>query len=65
MPGTMFVVGSLNMDFVVGVQHVPVPGETVLSPLGYIMLPGGKGAKEACTVGRLMRCCQHGRMCGG
>ena len=53
MPGSVLVVGSLNMDFVVSVQHLPVPGETVLSPLGYTMVPGGKGANQACTVGRL------------
>ena len=49
----ILVVGSLNMDFVVRVEHLAMPGETVLSPMDYTMVPGGKGANQACTVGRL------------
>lgn len=45
------IVGSLNMDFVVRVQELPAPGETTLGA-GFQMIPGGKGANQACAVGR-------------
>ncbi len=37
------VMGSLNMDFVVRVAHLPSPGETALGK-DFRMVPGGKGA---------------------
>ena len=40
------------MDFVVSVAHLPAPGETVLGH-GFTMIPGGKGANQACAAGRL------------
>ena len=46
------VVGSLNMDFVVQVETLPRPGQTVLGG-GFRTLPGGKGANQACAAGRL------------
>ncbi|MEO7145508.1 MAG: ribokinase, partial [Bryobacteraceae bacterium] len=46
------VVGSLNMDFVVRVEHLPAPGETVLGR-DFLMIPGGKGANQACAAGKL------------
>ncbi len=46
------VVGSLNMDFVVPVDRLPAAGETVLGR-GFQMLPGGKGANQACAAGKL------------
>ncbi len=46
------VVGSTNMDMVVKTNHIPVPGETVLSG-SFFMNPGGKGANQAVTVARL------------
>jgi ribokinase len=46
------VVGSLNMDFVVSVKHLPAPGETVLGS-NFTMVPGGKGANQACAAGKL------------
>jgi ribokinase len=46
------VVGSLNMDFVVSVDRLPVPGETVLGR-DFQMIPGGKGANQACAAGKL------------
>jgi ribokinase len=46
------VVGSLNMDFVVEVGHLPAPGETVLGR-DFRMIPGGKGANQACAAGKL------------
>jgi len=46
------VVGSLNMDFVVTTDHLPAPGETVLGR-DFQMIPGGKGANQACAAGRI------------
>ncbi len=40
------------MDFVVSVDHLPAPGETVLGH-GFQMIPGGKGANQACAAGKL------------
>ena len=48
----LVVIGSLNMDFVVSVEHLPAPGETVLGR-DFQMVPGGKGANQACAAGRL------------
>jgi ribokinase len=56
------VVGSLNMDFVVRVHALPERGQT-LSGWGFTMLPGGKGANQACAAGRLGgRCEMVGRV---
>ncbi len=52
MPKPIIVVGSLNMDFVVQMKHLPARGET-LNGWGFQMLPGGKGANQACAAGRL------------
>jgi ribokinase len=52
MAGAVVVVGSLNMDFVVTVEHLPAPGETVLGR-DFQMIPGGKGANQACAAGKL------------
>ncbi len=49
---SLLVVGSLNMDFVVQVAHLPAPGETVLGGK-FQMIPGGKGANQACAAGKL------------
>lgn len=46
------VVGSLNADLVVRVPRFPVAGETI-SGEGFVVLPGGKGANQACAAGRL------------
>ncbi len=46
------VIGSSNMDMVVKTQHIPAPGETVLSG-SFFMNPGGKGANQAVAVARL------------
>jgi len=50
------VAGSLNMDFVVQMERLPGPGETVPG-WGFQMLPGGKGANQACAAGRLGGAC--------
>jgi ribokinase len=52
MTPSLVVVGSLNMDFVVQVDHLPAPGETVLGS-DFQMIPGGKGANQACAAGKL------------
>jgi ribokinase len=52
MKPSVVVVGSLNMDFVVSVDHLPSPGQTVLGR-DFQMIPGGKGANQACAAGKL------------
>jgi len=52
MKPAIVVVGSLNMDFVVGVEHLPAPGETVLGR-NFQMFPGGKGANQAVAAAKL------------
>lgn len=48
----ILVVGSLNIDLVTELHRMPDIGETVMgSRLHYI--PGGKGANQACAVGKL------------
>ncbi len=48
----ILVIGSLNMDFVLEVDHIPVVGETVLSK-SLQFVPGGKGANQAFCAGKL------------
>lgn len=52
MKPIVVVVGSLNMDFVVRVARPPSPGETVFGQT-FQMVPGGKGANQACAAGKL------------
>ncbi|MFA9431174.1 ribokinase [Egicoccus sp. AB-alg2] len=52
--GRVAVVGSVNMDVVVPVPHLPAPGETVLGG-HHRQLPGGKGANQAVGLARLDR----------
>jgi ribokinase len=52
MSAPITVVGSLNMDFVVQVETLPLPGETVRGS-GFSTIPGGKGANQACAAGKL------------
>lgn len=37
----ILVIGSLNMDFVAGVSHIPTIGETILAN-DFELVPGGK-----------------------
>lgn len=52
MAAVIAVMGSLNMDFVVSMERLPSPGETTLGR-DFQMLPGGKGANQACAAGKL------------
>ena len=54
MKPAIVVLGSLNMDFVVQVERLPAPGETVLGR-DFQTIPGGKGANQACAAGKLAR----------
>jgi ribokinase len=50
-PIDVVVVGSLNMDFVYRVKHLPAPGET-LTAFSYQRAAGGKGANQAVAAAR-------------
>jgi ribokinase len=50
---SILVVGSLNMDQVVRVPHLPVLGETLLGAGSLKLVPGGKGANQAVAIARL------------
>ena len=63
MTPCLAVVGSLNMDFVVTVNRLPAPGETVLGS-GFQTIPGGKGANQACAAARLGGSAVKVRMAG-
>jgi ribokinase len=52
MSSSIVVIGSLNMDFVIGVDRLPLPGETILGR-NFRMIPGGKGANQAYATARL------------
>ena len=45
------VFGSMNVDMMVNVSHLPKVGETVLSD-SYEWMPGGKGANQAISAAR-------------
>lgn len=49
---SVIVFGSINTDLALGVGHLPVPGETVLTA-GYQAVPGGKGCNQAVAAARL------------
>mmetsp|Transcript_14367 Transcript_14367/g.36252 ORF Transcript_14367/g.36252 Transcript_14367/m.36252 type:complete len:387 (+) Transcript_14367:52-1212(+) len=48
----LVVVGSVNADFVLSVDRLPLPGETV-SASTMDLFPGGKGANQAAAAARL------------
>ncbi|MDP8904376.1 MAG: PfkB family carbohydrate kinase [Chloroflexota bacterium] len=52
MPGGVLVVGSVNVDFVCAVSHLPAPGETVTGGT-FARHPGGKGGNQAVAAARL------------
>lgn len=49
---TVLVIGSLNMDLVVSAQCLPQKGETIFGN-EFATFPGGKGANQAVTAGKL------------
>ncbi len=63
MPGSIVVIGSLNMDFVLEVDRLPMPGETILGR-GFRTVPGGKGANQAYAAAKLARGASAVRMVG-
>jgi ribokinase len=52
MQGKLLVVGSLNMDLVINVAHLPQIGETILGGK-FATIPGGKGANQAVAAARI------------
>jgi len=49
---SIVVIGSLNMDFVIEVDRLPMPGETILGR-NFRTIPGGKGANQAYAAAKL------------
>jgi len=52
MQSRIAVVGSLNMDLIARVPHLPRPGETVIAR-DFHTAPGGKGANQAVAAAKL------------
>lgn len=52
MSKNILVIGSLNMDMVINVDHMPAAGETIMGN-GLSYIPGGKGANQAYAAGKL------------
>src|SRR3954447_13968142 len=50
-PGTVVVVGSINVDLVVTLDTLPAPGETVIGGR-FARHGGGKGANQAVAAAR-------------
>ena len=48
----ILVIGSINMDMVARIDHIPRQGESVIGE-GYSFNPGGKGANAAVAASRL------------
>jgi ribokinase len=48
----LVVLGSLNIDLVTAVERLPRPGETLVGG-DLAVFEGGKGANQACAIGRL------------
>jgi ribokinase len=51
-PSRVFVIGSLNIDFVVRASRLPREGETILGH-AFNKFPGGKGANQSTGIARL------------
>lgn len=50
--GNILCIGSINMDLVMEMDHLPGPGETLKTD-SYMMYPGGKGGNQAATAAKL------------
>jgi ribokinase len=61
MTASIVVIGSLNMDFVIAVDRLPLPGETILGH-SFRVIPGGKGANQAYAAAKLAGSGQGGGM---
>ena len=46
------IVGSINLDIITSLDHLPRPGETIIAS-GTARLPGGKGANQAVAAARM------------
>ncbi len=53
MATSIVVIGGLNMDFVLAVDRLPQPGETILGR-SFRVIPGGKGANQAYAAAKLV-----------
>ncbi|MBM3940095.1 MAG: ribokinase [SAR202 cluster bacterium] len=51
-PGSVVVLGAVNMDLVVTVPRLPAPGETLIGG-PFVTTPGGKGANQAVAAARM------------
>ncbi len=52
VPGSLTVVGSVNLDLVARVGELPRAGET-LTATAFTLVPGGKGANQALAAARM------------
>ncbi len=52
MDACVVVLGSANLDVTLTVEHVPAPGETVLTPTPPARAAGGKGLNQAVAAAR-------------
>ena len=59
----IIVFGSIGVDLVTNVEHIPHPGETVLCE-GYFIVPGSKGANQAVAAARAGSNVLHVASCG-